>query len=220
MEKKDLAEKLSLNPDSLTRALHRLDVRELDNSGLQTVLRYYAEPAPKRLEETVANANDLLKTYFGEELPEKPELPEQPKPEKPKPERQEPLTRAIKREPKKNSISEFVTSSEFLVVLVIIGSAATAVAITAPVFISVGVPAVLAYILSFYVDIASFVLIWHGREQYGKVFATSTALQAALTVGVFDMLGHAIIQPLKGASVAICLGIAIHGFSKIITTKR
>lgn len=230
MDKRKLSEKLGVRVDSLDKALSRLGITGVDANTIPQIVAYYANPAPRRDPATVAAAQELLGQFNGQQNniivfndnrsvsgpvvevlePSHVEPQEQTKQES---EAEEPVQAGS------FSLSSLLANREVLAALVLVGAVAMAKAITAPIFMSVGVAAVWSYILSFYIDLAGFVFVWHQRHTHGKLFAINTALQTALTVGALNWMGTEIVMIAKGISVSACLGIAVHGFSSIIAQK-
>ena len=235
MDKQKLSELLGVRIDSMDKALSRMRLRVVDESTIPAILAYYAVPNPRRDPATVAAAKSLLQQNQNQggqivfiqndnrvvnTMPADPAPVPEPMPEPipvPDAELVETVTEA--EEKPGFSVSGLLANREVLAVLVLIGAIAMAKAITAPIFMSVGVGFVWAYILSFYVDLAGFVFVWHRRHVHGKLFALSTALQTALTVGALGWMGTDAVVITKGLTVSACLGIAVHGFSSIIAEK-
>lgn len=229
--KKNLSELLGVQPDSLEKAISRMRQRGVSNPTDMDIFAYYAIPNPRRDPATVAAAQELLQqnqnqggqivfiqndnrvvnTTTAQENALFPDPTPDPIPD--------PVEEVDVEETQGFSISRLLANREVLAVLVLIGAVAMAKAITAPIFMSVGIGFAWAYILSFYVDLAGFVFVWHRRHVHGKLFALSTALQSALTVGALGWMGADAVMITKGLTVSACLGIAVHGFSEIIAKK-
>ena len=233
--KKKLSELLGVQTDSLEKAISRMRQKGITDPTEMDIFAYYAVPNPRRDPATVAAAQELLQqnqTQGGQIVfiqndnrvvntttVQEPTVNPEPTPEpiaEPKP---EPVKELPVEQTPGFSISRLLANREVLAVLVLIGAVAMAKAITAPIFMSVGIGFAWAYILSFYVDLAGFVFVWHRRHIHGKLFALSTALQTALTVGALSWMGTDAVVITKGLTVSACLGIAVHGFSEIIAKK-
>lgn len=233
MDKQKLSELLGVRVDSMDKALSRMRLRVVDESTIPAILAYYSVPNPRRDPATVAAAKNLLQQNQNQggqivfiqndnrvvnTVQAEPVLVPEPEPiHASDAEMVEPL--AEEAEKPGFSISGLLANREVLAVLVLIGAIAMAKAITTPIFMSVGIGFWWAYILSFYVDLAGFVFVWHRRHVHGQLFALSTALQTALTVGALGWMGPDAVMITKGLTVSACLGIAVHGFSSIIAQK-
>lgn len=227
--KKKLSELLGVQSESLEKAISRMRQRGITNPTDIDIFNYYATPNARRDPATVAAAQELLQQYQGGQqivfiqndnrivntTVQEPATSAETAPE-PITEQEEESTTE---ETPGFSVSRLLANREVLAVLVLIGAVAMAKAITAPIFMSVGIGFTWAYILSFYVDLAGFVFVWHRRHVHGKLFALSTALQTALTVGALSWMGSDAVVITKGLTVSACLGIAVHGFSEIIAKK-
>lgn len=228
---KKLSELLGVREDSLEKAISRMRQNGLNDPTDEDIFTYYSVPNPRRDPATVAAAQQLLQqnqnqggqivfiqndnrvvntTTAQEPTP----IPEPIPMLEPEPPQELPIE-----EKQGFSVSALLANREVLAVLVLIGAVAMAKAITAPIFMSVGIGFWWAYILSFYVDLAGFIFVWHRRHVHGKLFALSTALQSALTVGALSWMGTDAVMITKGLTVSACLGIAVHGFSEIIAKK-
>lgn len=231
-DKKKLSKLLGIRPDSMEKALSRMRQNGIENPSEADIFSYYAVPNPRRDPATVAAAQELLKQnqnqggqivfIQNDNRVVNTTTVQEPAPT-PAPEPAEEELPAEQSEGNEVStgfsISRLLANREVLAVLVLIGAVAMAKAITAPIFMSVGIGFTWAYILSFYVDLAGFVFVWHRRHVHGKLFAISTALQTALTVGALSWMGTDAVVITKGLTVSACLGIAVHGFSEIIAKK-
>lgn len=235
MDKQKLSQLLGVRVDSMEKAISRMGLSGVEDSTIPDILAYYAVPNPRRDPATVAAAQNLLQQNQNQggqivfiqndnrvvntvptELAPAPEPTPEPIPV-PEVVPIDVVADVVKKPG--FSVSALLANREVLAVLVLIGAVAMAKAITAPIFMSVGIGFWWAYILSLYVDIAGFVFVWHRRHMHGKLFAISTALQTALTVGALGWMGTDAVMITKGLTVSACLGIAVHGFSEIIAKK-
>jgi transposase len=108
----------------------------------------------------------------------------------------------------------------FMSLIVLVGGISLAVAITAPIFISVGVPDIPAYAMSIYVDIACFIFVLNNRHRLGIGFSIATAVQALIKLGGLNWMEPSGLVIVKAAVLAIALGLATYGFSDLIASKK
>ena len=114
----------------------------------------------------------------------------------------------------------FFKGDAFMTFIVLIGGISLACAITAPIFMHVGVAEPFAYILGLYVDIAAFIFVLRNRHKLGVIFSLATALQAAIKLGAFDWMLPTHLIVLKATVLAVALGIATYGFSDLIASSQ
>jgi CRP-like cAMP-binding protein len=108
----------------------------------------------------------------------------------------------------------------FMSLIVLVGGISLAVSITAPIFISVGVPEIPAYAMSIYVDIACFIFVLNNRHRLGIGFSIATAVQAIIKLGGLNWMEPAGLVIVKAAVLAVALGLATYGFSDLIASKK
>lgn len=108
----------------------------------------------------------------------------------------------------------------FMTLIVLIGGVSVAAAITAPIFIAVGVSTYLAYALAVFVDIAAFIFVLNNRHRLGVGFSIATAVQALIKLGGLNWMEPDGLIIVKAAVLAVALGLATYGFSDLIASKK
>lgn len=226
LDKKTLSDLLGVSPDSLRKALERMDIGEITEASVPTILNYYSRPATNRKPETVQAAQKLLESNINIYIdnrsmqPDPAPAPPDPMPAPPDPAPQVFEAPKIVLQPDApKSVVAFAVNDKVVLALAFSGALAIAFSITAPVFAAVGVNIYWAYVLSVFIDLSAFIFMCRGKYTYGVVMAILTAVQAAFTVGAFDFVDSQVIGICKGITVAISIGIVIHGYSAIIANK-
>lgn len=219
LDKKTLSDLLGVSPDSLRKALERMDIGEITEASVPTILNYYSRPATNRKPETVQAAQKLLESNINIYIDNRSMQPDPaPAPPDPAPQVFEAPKIVIQPDAPK-SVVAFAVNDKVVLALAFSGALAIAFSITAPVFAAVGVNIYWAYVLSVFIDLSAFIFMCRGKYTYGVVMAILTAVQAAFTVGAFDFVDSQVIGICKGITVAISIGIVIHGYSAIIANK-
>jgi predicted transcriptional regulator len=121
---------------------------------------------------------------------------------------------------KRNWFINLFKGEGFMTLIVLIGGVSVAAAITAPIFMTVGVPTYLAYALAIFVDIAAFIFILNNRHRLGVVFSFATAMQALIKLGGLHWMEDGTLIVVKAAVLALSLGIATYGFSDLIAHNK
>jgi hypothetical protein len=218
LDKKTLSDLLGVSPDSLRKALERMEIREITESSIPTILNYYSRPAMNRRQETVEAAQKLLEGNINIYVdnrsvtasPDQAPIPPLKTVEAPK---------VVLKPVETKGVVEFAVNDKVVLALAFSGALAIAFSITAPVFAAVGVNIYWAYVLSVFIDLSAFIFMCRGKYTYGVVMAILTAVQAAFTVGAFDFIDSQLTGIFKGIAVSISIGIVIHGYSAIIANK-
>lgn len=219
LDKKTLSDLLVVSPDSFRKALERMEIREITESSIPTILNYYSRPAINRKQETVQAAQKLLEGNINIYVDNR-SLTASPNPTPiPTPKTVEAPKVVLNTNVEAKRVVEFAVSDKVVLTLAFSGALAIAFSITAPVFAAVGVNIYWAYVLSVFIDLSAFIFMCRGKYTYGVVMAILTAVQAAFTVGAFDFVDSQITGICKGIAVSISIGIVIHGYSAIIANK-
>lgn len=108
----------------------------------------------------------------------------------------------------------------FMTAVILLGGISFACAITAPIFMHVGVTEGFAYALALYVDIAAFVFVLRNRHRLGVMFSIAVGVQAVIKLGGLDWMGGDALTISKAFVLALALALATYGFSDLVASSQ